>query len=193
MSFEKDIQKLEAEKRILEKEKEKKEKELTECQTEKKSAEDARMILQLAARKTQEKIEIHFSDLVTKALKAVFDDPYTFIVKFEERRNKTECDFWLQKNGTKYHPRFSAGGGVLDVVSFALRLAYNRLERGAPILVLDEPFKYLDKDTLPKAIELLHLLSNEFNMQFLINTHIPQIAEQANKVFEIENGKSREN
>lgn len=189
MSFDKDIQKLEAEKRLLEHELGKYEEELEQCAKEKKAIEDARNIMQLAARKTQENLEVHFSDLVSKALMTVFDDPYLFVPKFEERRNKTECDLWFERNNVRRRPQFSAGGGVIDVTSFALRLAYNRLEKGAPVLILDEPFKMLSKSLMPRAIELLHMLAHEFGIQMIINSHIDDIAQQADKVFEIERGK----
>lgn len=189
MSFDKDIQKLEAEKKFLEQELEGYEERLEACAKEKKAIEDARNIMQLAARKTQENLEVHFSDLVSKALATVFDDPYLFVPKFEERRNKTECDLWFEKNKVRRRPRFSTGGGVIDITSFALRLAYNRLEKGAPVLVLDEPFKMLSKSLMPRAVALLHLLSREFGVQMIINSHIDELAQQADKVFEIEGGK----
>ena len=188
MSFEKDIWRLEAEKKTKEEDKNRMEQELKACEAERAAAEEARKILQLAARKTQEKIEIHFSALVSNALKAVFNDPYTFVPVFEERRNTTECDLWYERSGEYAPTDFAVGGSVNDISSFACRLAYNRLEQGAPVLILDEPFKNLDKDKLPRTVELLHLLAREFEIQFIINTHIPEIAERADKVFEIHNG-----
>jgi len=189
MSFKKDIDMLIAEKKIIEKDIQEEERELEKCKEERYAAEDARIIYQLAAKKTQQRVEHHFSDLVTKAFHLIFDDPYTFIPKFEERRNKTECDLFFEKGGKLMRPRFSAGGGTIDIASFASRLAYWKIEKSAPVFVLDEPFKMLSKKHIPRAIEMLRLLSQEFNLQLIINTHIPEIAEHADKVFEIKKGE----
>jgi len=190
MSFESRINSLNAEKKVIENDLKKKQNELQSYQEEKEAAEEARIILQTAARKTQQNIEIHFSDLVTKAMQLVFDNPYVFQPEFIEKRNKTECDLWFVKNNQKLRPRFASGGGALDVASFALRLAYWRLEKSAPVLILDEPFKNLSRNLMPKAVEMLKMLSNEFGLQIIMITHIQEIVEEANKVFKIQGGKS---
>lgn len=161
---------------------------LKDCVNEKVAAEEARSILQLAAKKTQEKLEVHFSDLVTKAFQAVLKKPYNFSSKFIERRNKTECDLKLERDGVYYAPKFTSGGGVIDIASFALRLAYWKLEKSSPVIIFDEPFRFSSKSMLPKIAEMLKALSTEFKLQVILITHIPELAEIADKVFEIENG-----
>ena len=188
MSFKSDIDKLETQKQLLENDLSEKKAELQKCHQEIEAAEDARMIQQLAAKKTQENIEIHFSDLVSKAFALVFDDPYTFIPQFVERRNHTECDFFFEKRNNYYRPSFSTGGGVKDICSFACRIAYWRFENTSPILVLDEPFRQLSKKFIPRAAEMLKMLSEEFNLQMIITTHITELTSIADKQFEIENG-----
>jgi predicted ATPase len=190
MSFEKDINILIAERNAIQKEIDRKENELEKCISERSAAENARIILQTAAKKTQKNLEQHLSEIVTNAFQYVFDDPYTFSPDFVERRNKTECDLWFTKgNKKKLRPRFAAGGGVIDIASFALRLAYWRLEKSAPIFILDEPFKMLSKKHIPKAVALLNTLAEEFDLQMIINTHIPEITDQADRMFEIKGGQ----
>jgi DNA repair exonuclease SbcCD ATPase subunit len=109
--------------------------------------------------------------------------------EFVERRNKTECDLWLMKDGQKLRPKFAVGGGVRDIVSFALRLSYWRLEKSSPVMILDEPFKNLSRNLIPKAVDTLKYLSNKFNLQMIIVTHIPELAEQADRLFEVEQGQ----
>jgi len=193
MEFSKHIERLKTEREVLQEELSNYQERLDECLKEKQSAEDARSIFQVAAKKTQKNLEYHFSDLVTKAFETVFDDPYEFVMDFVERRNKTECDLWFKSGNRLLKPNYGVGGGVVDVASFAIRMAYWRLENDAPILVLDEPFKNLsnreNKQLLSRAVDMLKLLSEEFGVQMLINTHIPEITQQADKVFEIENGR----
>ena len=183
------IQKLIAKQEVLLNDLEKYKQESQELIAERHAAEEARIILQLAAKKTQEQLEVHFSDLVTKAFKAVLRNPYNFSSKFIERRNKTECDLRFERDGVYYKPKFTTGGGVIDLASFALRIAYWRLEKTAPVIILDEPMKMVSKNLIPKIAELVKLLSVEFEIQFLIITHIPELAETADALFVIENGK----
>lgn len=187
--FDDKINELKARRKIVKEEITKSKKSLENHEKEKEAIQEARSILQVSAKETQENIEHHLSNLVTKAMHIVFEDPYTFQPEFVERRNKTECDFWLIKNEERLRPRFSVGGGVMDIIAFALRLAYWRLENSSPVIILDEPFKNLSDSLIPKAAETLKFLSNEFGLQMIITTHITEITNQADKVFSIKNGK----
>ena len=189
MMFEERISAVKARKKILEKDIESKKRQLEAHEAEQESAIEAKVILQTAAKNTQKNLEIHFSNIVTKALMVVFDDPYVFAPKFIERRNKTECDLWLIKDDRKLRPKFAVGGGVRDIVSFALRLSYWKLERSSPVIILDEPFKNLSRTLIPKAVDTLKFLSEKFNLQLIIVTHIPEIADQADRLFEVDQGQ----
>lgn len=186
--FDNRISSLKARKKVIEKDIQKKEKELENCKKEKQDAEDARTILQVAAKETQRNLETHFSSLVTNSFDIVFDDPYEFKPEFVEKRNKTECNLWFVRNGKHLTPRFSSGGAVRDVAAFALRLAYWRLEKSEPLLILDEPFKKLHRDRLLRVTETIRYLSDELGLQMIIVTHMPEIAQQADKVMEVEGG-----
>jgi len=189
MSFTERINKLKAERSILEDELRRKQDSLKEAQEEMTCADEARAILQAAAQVTQKNLEVHFSDLVTKAFRIVFDDPYIFLPEFVERRNQTECDLWFVKNDKKLRPRFAAGHGVLDVASFALQLAYWKLEKGEPVIINDEPFRHLSRSLIPRAVEMIRMLSNEFGLQIIMVSHIDEIADAADKVFSVNKGK----
>ena len=54
--------------------------------------EEAQRIIQYVARQTQEQLQFRISELVSMALAAVFEDPYTFHLEFVIRRGKTEAD-----------------------------------------------------------------------------------------------------
>jgi DNA repair exonuclease SbcCD ATPase subunit len=190
--FDKRISNIKAQKELLKKDVSKKKKELEDCKSEKQSAEDARTILQLAAKETQRNLEIHFSKLVTNSFGIIFDNPYEFKPEFVERRNKTECDLWFVRNGKKLTPRFSSGGSVRNIAAFALRLAYWKLEKSEPIMIFDEPFKNFHKDRLLRVAETIRYLSDELELQMIIITHIPEITQQADKVIEIEGGTVNE-
>ena len=147
----------------------------------------ARSIIQTVAESTQKKIEHHISSLVTMALAAVFPDPYTFILRFVKRREKTEADLIFVKDGNEGSPMDVSGGGPLDVASFALRTATWAIKPTRNILILDEPGKYISRDLQSKFSEMIKYLNVKLGLQFLIVSHIPEITECADKVFVITN------
>ena len=151
------------------------------------ACQKARTIIQTVAETTQRKLESHISSLVTMALAAVFPDPYTFILRFVKRREKTEADLLFVKDGNEGSPMDISGGGPLDVASFALRTATWAIKPTRNVLIMDEPGKYISRDLQGKFSEMIKHLSIKLGLQFLIVSHIPEITESADKVFEIVN------
>jgi len=186
------IENLKAERSLVKKYLKSKEEELEKCKEEKQSAEEARTILQVAAKNTQKNLEKHFSSLVSTAFQIIFEDPYEFKPVFTEKRNKTVCELWFEKNGKKLRPEFSSGGAVMDVASFALRQAYwkleNRFEGTAPVMIFDEPFQNVEAKRKEHLAEIIRFLAQEFGLQMIIVTHDEEIAESADKKFEVDEG-----
>lgn len=149
--------------------------------------ESAQVIIQAVAKDTQNQITEYISDIVSMALKAVFDDPYIFNIEFVEKRGKTEAEISFIRDGEKLNPIAGSGGGAVDVASFALRVALWTLQkhRTSNTIILDEPMKWLDKTLIYKAGEMLKMLSEKLNIQFIIVTHIQELIESADKVFNI--------
>jgi DNA repair exonuclease SbcCD ATPase subunit len=150
-----------------------------------KDHEQARSIIQKAAAITQNYLAKHLSGIVSKALASVFDDPYECNVSFVERRNSTECDIILMKDGFEYSPLGSCGYGVADVMSFTLRVAYLLLGSKRRTLGFDEPMRHLSEDRQPFAADLIQKLSKEFNIQMLIVTHEYELRQAASKIFTV--------
>ncbi len=149
--------------------------------------EEARVILQKSAQITQKQLSFHIENIVSHALAAVFDDPYEFKVNFVTRRNYAECDLmFLSSNGTEMKPLESCGYGAADIASLALRVAYWKLSDDVRnILIVDEPFRNLDKSKHPLAAMMIKELSTSLNLQFLIVTHNTKLSESADTVFEV--------
>jgi DNA repair exonuclease SbcCD ATPase subunit len=158
-------------------------------------SERAQIIIQNVAKLTQEKIKIHIEDIVGLAINSLFGDIYNFKLDFVVKRNKTECEIYLEdKDGNKLKPMQDNGGGVVDLISFALRIALWNLQFGKKnnTILLDETFKHLSKDKIEQCALLLKELSKKLDIQFVLITHIDEFSEVADKVFKvkIKNGKS---
>ncbi|MFU8773573.1 MAG: hypothetical protein ACNA8H_14295 [Anaerolineales bacterium] len=179
------IERKKGERNTLQKILEEKTKELEHAIVHIENLQVARSLIQKAAQLTQEKLSSHISDLVSLALRSVFPDPYEFQVVFENRRNSMECDLNFVKDGHEYKPLDSCGYGAADIASFALRVAYWSLGDTRPLLIWDEPFRQLDKKKQPLAAEMVKRLSQELGLQIIIITHSEELAECADKVFNV--------
>jgi len=56
--------------------------------------------------------------------------------------------------------------------------------RSRPVIILDEPMKFLSVDKQEKASLMIKELSDKLGLQFIIITHEPSLAIHANKIFE---------
>lgn len=149
----------------------------------------ARVIVQTVAENTQKRIEYHISSLVSTALAAVFPNPYTFDLKFVQRRNKTEADLVFSKKGNETSDILNnGGGGVADIASFALRIALWSLRKTAPMFILDEPDKFIHSPVYQeKASQMIKELSEKLEFQTIIVSDQSHIISAADRVIQTEN------
>lgn len=147
--------------------------------------EKAQVFIQQTAKATQEQLQYRIEDIVQLALDAVFPDEYLFRVIFEIKRGKTEARMCFLKNDIEVDPLDAAGGGVSDIVSFALRLAVWSLGHTERVVILDEPFKYLSKDLQPRAGEILKKLSNKLKLQVIMVSHIEDMIGISDRIFSV--------
>lgn len=136
------------------------------------SIERGHEVIQEAADEIQKELEYRIGGLVTLALQSIFDERYSCSIQFTPRRNKMEADIILHKDGLVLDDVMdSSGGGVGDVMSFALRVSLWGLKKNRPLFILDEPFKFVDKRRLAKCYLLLKQLSVDLGIQFIIVSH----------------------
>lgn len=153
-----------------------------------KLIEEAQIFLQKVAQSTQEKLKFQIEDIVNLALESVFPDEYLFQMNFEVSRGKTEAELVFQdkRTGQTINPMEASGGGVIDITTFALRIAAFALESGTDnLIILDEPFKFVSRDLQERAGEILKTLSEKMKLQVIMVTHIPEFIDVADKVFEV--------
>lgn len=152
---------------------------------------EAQLILQQTAQKTQQRLSYHISSFITSALESIWgEDSYTFTLNFIEKRNKTEVEMLLHTNegdiDLKDLNSIRVGGGILDIVALALRIALWSLQvHPKKIMILDQPLSNVDQNYLPKAGELIKELSDKLDIQFIIINHNPALADIADNNIEV--------
>jgi DNA repair exonuclease SbcCD ATPase subunit len=89
-------------------------------------------------------------------------------------------------NGDRYSVRNEElGGGVVDVVAFALRATLWAMNdpQSDDVLILDEPLKNLDVERMKRMGNVIHELSKSLNLQFIIVTHETELVDYADASF----------
>lgn len=138
---------------------------------------EAQEVLTGLAGEVQRQVHARISALVTRCLTTVLDDPVEFRIVFETRAGRTTARLAFYEDGEEVDPLLGAGGGVVDLAAFALRLACLLVGRppARRLLVLDEPFKFVSDrgDYRTRVRDLLDALSRELDFQFILVTHDP--------------------
>jgi DNA repair exonuclease SbcCD ATPase subunit len=149
--------------------------------------EQAKEVINQVGLKTQNQLSFHISEITSLALNAVFPDPYSLTAEFVQRRNKTECDLYFVRGDEKVDPLSAAGGGAVDVASFALRIASWSMQRprSRNTIILDEPYKHLSTNLLPQAGVMLKQIADKLQLQIIMVTHSEELVDSADKVFEV--------
>lgn len=150
--------------------------------------EQAQVFLQKVAQATQEKLKFQVEDVVNLALDTCFPNEYEFKIDFEILRGKTEAKlvFLSKKTNKEIDPMTASGGGVVDLTSFALRIACYALEKNIDnVIILDEPFRFLSRDLQERAGSIIKILSERLDLQIILVTHIPELINYCDKVFQV--------
>lgn len=133
-------------------------------------------IMQASAKLSQDHLAAHLSEIVTQAIQAVIQKNYEFVCEFVERRGSTEADLYLIRDGHRFGILGGTGGGLSDVCSFALKVAYLLLSNVDRVLIIDEMCRHINSPKQREAFaEVVVRLSKEFDIQLIINSTIPEL------------------
>lgn len=161
--------------------------------------DQVRVLLQMTSDHAREQARQTIESMVTRALQYVFGADLEFKVRIGESRGRPEAEFYVASTygGEAYvenRPQDARGGGVVDVISLALRLVLLQSAR-PPLegpLILDEPAKHVSEEFCLNVAEFLKEVARVFDRQVIIVTHNQQLAGVADRAFrvELEAGKS---
>lgn len=149
----------------------------------------AQTIIIVVSQATQKELSYRITEPVSLALAAVYEnDPYEMTAQFEvAARGVTECKLGFKRNENIINPKEASGGGPIDVASYALRLGSLSLSKPKTrsIVILDEPFKWVQRDKMELAGQMLRETSEKLGIQIIMISHIPELMPFADKIIDV--------
>jgi DNA repair exonuclease SbcCD ATPase subunit len=151
--------------------------------------------LTVVAENAQGVVREHFEQMVTHALQGTVGEQFSFGIDWAKAGVNSAVDFKIIEavqtdDGTRQDecdPR-RGGGGIRDLLAFALRLAYLELTNNSGPIVLDEPFSQVSPGFTENAARLLREVQKALDLQLIIITHNPGLIECADKVIRVTKG-----
>lgn len=147
----------------------------------------AHFLLTEVGKKIQKRFKHKIETLITNAIQAVYDYPYVFKLRFENKRNNIEIKPIIKKGEKELVPKDDLGGGILDVIAlgFEVILWYLQNPGSRPILFLDEPFRFLG-NLSSKAGYILKYLSRSFGLQIVMTSHDTELTAFYDKIYKVD-------
>lgn len=152
--------------------------------------EQASLILQKLSEKQREVAKTRLEELGTQALQYSLGNNYRMVIELSESRKRPQAFLYVidDNKGIKTSPLDDNGGGIIDIISIALRLVV--LQAHEPTIdgpiILDEPFKMVSKEYIPMLSDFLKKISNDFGRQIIMVTHNEFLAESCESRIVIE-------
>jgi len=138
------------------------------------------ILLQKTSDYARQQIKGRIEELVSQALNVVYGGDHVFKIDLVVRANRPEADYYLMDGGviTKLEkPDYDRGGGKIDVISLALRLAVNELVGDQGPIFLDEVGKHVDGEAAVNLAYFLKQYSEKFNRQIILISHNATLAD----------------
>ena len=164
--------------------------ELENCKEQIDLLEQVNIYLQQVSDHARQQAKEQIEALVTQALQFVFGEEFSFEVEIEEKRSRPAAEFYVVseygEEKIRNRPQDARGGGVVDVVSLALRVAvlqtFSRPKILGP-LVLDEPAKHVSEEYITRITKFLKNVSEMYARQIIVVTHQQHLSQVADKAF----------
>lgn len=159
--------------------------------------EQVKILLQKTSDYAREQSRIRIEALVTNCLQYIFDSNMEFKIEIVELRGKPEAEFYVISDSDgekiKTKPQEARGGGVVDVISLALRLAMlqcSSVQIDGP-LILDEPAKHVSDEYISQVADFIKQAGIIFERQVIMVTHNKHLTAIADKAYRIEHDGSK--
>lgn len=168
------------------------EKQGKEAEERRELFEKVRALLQGSAEHARLQAKKQMETLVTNALQYVFGPLFRFEIELSEHGGNPVAEFYVitdwEGTPVKTRPQDARGGGVVDIISLALRVAMVETfrPRAEGPLILDEPGKHVSAEYVAPMLEFLKSTTEMFGRQVILVTHDSHLTEGADSVFEVQ-------
>ena len=124
--------------------------------------------------------------IVTAGLQLVYNDPHMgLVVEKKEGARGNTYRLLVREGEFTSDPLNSRGGGVINVISFLLRLILIKRFKLAQFIVLDESFNNVSPEYQPQVSELLHEMCSKYKFTIFAITHNQQLVSRADNVYRV--------
>lgn len=164
-------------KEVLEDKIEKTEKNIEKLKEDINILDKVNMLFKRSSEFARNQSKKQIESLVTKCLQYVFQEEISFEIEIKELRGRPSAKFYVTNiidgKEIKLEPEESKGGGVVDIVSLALRIAFLETHKPKILgpLILDEPAKHVSDEYIYNVSNFLKESSELFNRQIIMITH----------------------
>ncbi len=138
------------------------------------------ILLQKTSEYARQQAKDRIESVVSEALNVVFGGNHRFIIDLGIRAGQPVADYYLDDGTTSTKlekPDYDRGGGKVDIIALALRLAIGEMEHVDGPLFLDEVGKHVSKEYAQNVAFFLKQYSTEFDRQIILITHNADLAE----------------
>lgn len=138
------------------------------------------VLLQKTSDYARQQVKTRIEDVVSEALNVVFGGSHKFLIDLSLRGNQPIAEYYLNDGSTLTKlekPDYDRGGGKVDIIALALRLAVGEMEGIDGPLFLDEVGKHVSKEYAPAVAYFLKEYSANFGRQIILITHNADLAE----------------
>lgn len=171
---------------------------LHQCRDTLQIWEQVQLLFAKTSEYAREQLKARIEETVTAALQvAGFPGNPRFKVLLTERAGQPAAEWRVletQADGTEMETSVedSHGGGLVDVISLALRLALLQLSRPkpAPLVILDEPGKHVSAEFAPNVAFFLKQFGQQTGHQVIMITHNETLADMADATVRVDKGAS---
>lgn len=154
--------------------------EMTEAQSQIGIFDMVQILLQKTSEYARRQAKDRIESVVSEALNVVFGGSHDFVIDLGLRAGQPVADYYLN-DGTTFtkleKPDYDRGGGKVDIIALALRLAIGEMEGVQGPLFLDEVGKHVSKEYTENVACFLKQYSAQFNRQIILITHNADLAE----------------
>lgn len=147
------------------------------------------LFLQSLSDETRKQILGSISSIVTDALQKIKDPNLEFRMLLSTERNQIDVEFKIfdKAANQEYDVLNSCGGSIADIITFPLRISLllKWSPALAPILILDENFKFVSVQDQEALAEFVRQVSEQLGIQTILVTHSERVSSKANRIFQV--------